>query len=55
MHKFTQVKGCKVPAVRNYNHCVTSPLSIDFRRIIAGVMAGSFLIAVGLTASCYIG
>jgi len=53
MHKFTQ--ACKVPAVRNYNHRVTSPLSIDLKRIIAGVIAGSFLIAVGLTASCYIG
>lgn len=55
MHKFTQVKACKVPAVRNYNHCVSSPFSIDFKRIIAGVMAGSFLIAVGLTAFCYVG
>lgn len=55
MHKYTQVKACKVPAVRIYVHCVTNPFSIDFKRIIAGVMAGSFLIAVGLTASCYIG
>lgn len=54
MHKLTQVKGCKVPAVRNYNHCANT-LSIDIKRILAGVMAGSFLLAVGLTASCYIG
>ncbi len=55
MNKFTQVKGCKVPVVRNYGYVEKNPLVIDVKRIIAGTMAGSFLIAIGLTASCYIG
>lgn len=54
MNKLTQVIGCKVPAVSNYTHRANT-LSIDIKRIVAGIMAGSFLLAVGLTASCYIG
>lgn len=55
MDKFTQDKGCKVPVVRNNGYVEKSPLVIDLKRIIAGIMVGSFLIAISLTASCYIG
>lgn len=55
MKKFTQVIGCRGDVVQNYALADKNPFSIDMRRIVVGVMAGLFLIAIGLTASCYIG
>lgn len=51
----TVVRSHQVRVARKTTYTETSTLTISVKRIIVGVMAGSFLLAIGLMASCFNG